>query len=236
MDPDDNDLDATVRRADPDRWLASRLIADPAQRADVVALYALNRELAHVAEAVREPLMGEIRLTWWREAIDELFAGRPARGHPVIQALALAIPRRGLAQAPFEAMIEARFSDFEPAAPADAAAAEAYVDATAGALMALAVAALGGGEALAVRPAAQAWGLAGLARLGRLPEALRGAVLRERVAAGLTAARAAAAGLPVAAFPAVAYAGLAKPYAAGRIPSELEKRARITVASLTGRI
>ena len=56
-----NDLDDQVRQGDPDRWLASRFIADRAARADVVALYALNIELARIAEAVREPLMGEIR-------------------------------------------------------------------------------------------------------------------------------------------------------------------------------
>ncbi|MDR3511279.1 MAG: squalene/phytoene synthase family protein [Caulobacteraceae bacterium] len=232
----EDDLDATVRRADPDRWLASRFIADEAARADVVALYALNIELSRIAEVVREPLMGEIRLTWWREAIDELFAGRPPRGHPVVQALATAITRRGLAAAPFVAMIEARFADFEPSALSDLAAAEAYLDGAAGALMALAVAVLGGGEALAVRPAAQAWGLAGLARLGRLPEGFSGQDLRRRVDEGLDAARKAAAGLPVAAFPAVAYAGLARPYAAGRTPSELEKRLRLTLSVLTGRI
>lgn len=235
MDAQD-DLDAKVRRGDPDRWLASRFVADESARADLVALYALNLELAHVAEAVREPLMGEIRLTWWREGIEELFAGRPPRGHPVLQALALAIGRRQLAAAPFEAMIEARLSDLEPGGLPDLATAEAYLDGAAGALMALAVAVLGGGEALAVRPAAQAWGLAGLARLGRLPAGLDAAALRRRVGEDLAAARKAAAALPVAAFPAVAYAGLARPYAAGRIPSELEKRLRLTAAVLTGRI
>jgi phytoene synthase len=231
-----DDLDVTVRRADPDRWLASRFIADPEARADVIALYAFNLELAQVAGSVREPLMGEIRLTWWREAVEELFAGRPPRRQPVVEALALAIRRRGLAQAPLEAMIDARFADLEPGGLADAAAVERYLDGSAGALMALAVAALGGGEALAVRPAAQAWGLAGLARLGRLPEAMAGEALRARVAAGLSEARAAAAALPVSAFPAVAYAGLARLYAAGRSPSELEKRLRLTFTALTGRI
>jgi len=230
-----DDLDSIVRRGDPDRWLASRFIADETARADVVALYAFNIELSRVAESVSEPLMGEIRLTWWREAVDELFAGGAPRGHAVIQALAGAIRRRGLAQAPFEAMIEARFIDLEPGGLSTAAEVEAYADGTAGALMALAVAALGGGEALAVRPAAQAWALAGLARLGRLPQAMAGEV-RGRVAAGLEDARRAAAGLPVAAFPAVAYAGLARPYATGRNLSDLEKRLRLTFAVLAGRI
>jgi hypothetical protein len=43
-------------------------------------------------------------------------------------------------------------------------------------------------------------------------------------------------GLPVAAFPALAYVCLAKPYAAGRSLSELEKRTRLLAAVLLGRI
>ncbi len=229
-------LDAMVRRADPDRWLASRFIADAAARADVLALYALNIELARIGEAVREPLMGEIRLTWWREAIDELFAHRPARRHPVVEALATAIRRRGLAAAPFEAMIEARFADLADEPFADLDAIERYLDGTAGALMGLAAATLGGGEAPAAAPAARAWGLAGMARLRRLPKTLEGQVLRARIDQRLAEARAAAQALPVSAFPALAYAGLARPYAAGRAPSELEKRLRLTFAVLTGRI
>ena len=148
-------------------------------------------ELARVADAVIEPLMGEVRLTWWREAIDELFAGRPPRRHPVVEALAEAFARRQLAAEPFAAMIEARFADLDGEAFADLGAIETYLDATAGALMGLAVASLGGGEAAATGPAARAWGLAGLARLRRLPDSVEGQVLRRRVDAQLAAARAA---------------------------------------------
>lgn len=235
MDATD-DLDDMVRRGDPDRWLASRFIADPHARADVVALYALNIELARIAEAVREPLMGEIRLTWWREAIEALFDGGPPRRHPVVEALALAIPRRNLAREPFEAMIDARFADLAHAPFADLDAIEAYLDGAAGALMTLAGAVLGAGSAPAVEPAARAWGLAGLARLRRLPGTQEGLVLRVRVDQYVAAARKAAASLPVPAFPALAYASLARPYAAGRTPSDLEKRLRLTFAVLTGQL
>jgi phytoene synthase len=235
MDPSD-DLDATVRRADPDRWLASRFIADADARADVIALYAFNIELARIAEAVREPLMGEIRLTWWREAVGELFAGRPARRHPVVEALALAIPRRALHAAPFEAMIDARFADLETEPFADLDAIERYLDATAGTLMALTLTTLGAAKTTVSGPAGRAWGLAGLARLRRLPGSLEGQILRQRVDEHLAAARTAGAGAPVSAFPAIAYACLARPYAAGRTPSELEKRLRLTFAVLTGRV
>jgi phytoene synthase len=236
-----DDLDAIVRRADPDRWLASRFIGDAQARADVVALYAFNHELARVAETAREPLMGEIRLTWWLEAVDEIFTGQAPRRHPVVEALALAVGRRNLARAPLEAMVEARFTDFDPEALADEAALDGYIDATAGALMALAVAATAGVEALSVRPAARAWGLAGLLRLRgagieRLPAQWTAQAVRERVAVALGQARAAANALPVAGFPCVAYATLAGAYAKGRNPSDLEKRLRLTGAVLTGRL
>jgi phytoene synthase len=236
-----DDLDAIVRRADPDRWLASRFIGDAQARADVIALYAFNHELARVAETAREPLMGEIRLTWWLEAVDEIFAGKPVRRHPAVEALALTVGRRGLARAPLEAMIEARFTDFNPEVLNDDAALDSYIDATAGALMALALAVTAGVEALSVRPAARAWGLAGLLRLRgagieRLPERWTAQAVRERVGEALGQARAAASALPVAGFPCVAYAALAGAYAAGRNPSDLEKRLRLTGAVLTGRL
>lgn len=186
--------------------------------------------------------MQEIRLTWWREALEEVFAGRPARRHPVVDAMAEAVRRRGLPQAPLEAMIEARIAAIAAPRLADEAAIYQHVDATAGALMGLAATALDSTVAPgSTQAAARAWGLSGLARLrragaDRLPSAWTEADVAVRVRATLVEAREAMRELPVAAFPAVAYATLAAPYAAGRIPSELEKRLRLTAAVLTGRI
>jgi phytoene synthase len=208
----------------------------------VVALYALNHELARATEAAHEPLVQEIRLTWWREALDEVFAGRPPRRHPVVEAVAQAIRRRNLPHAPFEAMIEARIAAINAARPAGEAEVYSYIDPTAGALMGLAASALDtAASSDATRPAARAWGLAGLSRLrrtgvDRLPQAWDEADVRGRVRAALAEARSAARDLPVAAFPAAAYATLAGAYAAGRAPTDLEKRLRLTTAVLTGRL
>jgi hypothetical protein len=87
---DTETLDDLVRRVDPDRWLASRFIADTKARADVIALYAFNYELARVAGGVSNALMGEIRLTWWREAMEEIAAGKTPRKHPNVEAVAAA--------------------------------------------------------------------------------------------------------------------------------------------------
>jgi 15-cis-phytoene synthase len=147
-----DDLDAGIRRSDPDRWLSSRFIADPARRADVIALYAFDHELEQIARTVREPLAAEIRLTWWREAVEAIFAGKTAPGHPVLLALAEVIARRRLAEAPFMAMIDARIGALNSEPFADAPAVRAYLDATAGAVMALAVAILAEVDAAQVQP------------------------------------------------------------------------------------
>src|SRR4051812_33884425 len=100
-----DDLDDLVRRVDPDRWLSSRFVGDPRARADILAIYAYDHELARAPKVASNPLMGQIRLTWWNEALDEIFAGRLVRAHPTAQALADVVLRRGLAREPLEAMI-----------------------------------------------------------------------------------------------------------------------------------
>jgi phytoene synthase len=229
-----DDLETLARRADADRWLASRFIGDAEQRADVIALYALDQELARVPTVVREPMMAEIRLTWWREAVEGLHAGSGSRGHPVLAALERAIKRRGLTAEPMLAMVDSRFDDIAPEPFADLAAVQAYADGVVGAPLALALAVLGHGDAAALRPAALAWTLARLSRAApiRLSEAI------DTRALGLDAlvkARPAIADLPVTAFPAVAHLSLTTPYLKGRAMSDLEKRVRLLAATLIGR-
>jgi len=69
---------ALVRRADPDRYFAS-LFAPAEIRPYLFALYAFNHELARIGETVHEPMMGQIRLQWWREAIDGARRGQSGR-------------------------------------------------------------------------------------------------------------------------------------------------------------
>jgi phytoene synthase len=235
---DTETLDDLVRRVDPDRWLASRFIGDLAARADVIALIGLNYELARVAGGVSNALMGEIRITWWREAMEEIAAGEPPRKHPNVEALAVS----GFDPNALATLADARFADLDEGPLQDEAAVLAYVDATAGALAVLAARRLDpSADPHAVKGAARAFGLAGLWRLkkagrSRLPEAWTQADVASRVAAQLRAARGEVRGLPVAAFPAVAPAALARPYMKGREMGDLEKKARLTFAVATGKL
>ena len=80
-------IDKRVRKVDEDRWISSRY-APAAERRALTALYALAYELARVRLAVSEEGLGLIRYQWWREALAELEAGKPAREHDVCLALA----------------------------------------------------------------------------------------------------------------------------------------------------
>lgn len=234
------DLEDTIRRSDPDRWLASRFIADAGRRADVMALYAFDHVLARVPHQVSEPLMGEIRLTWWSEALDEIYGSGPVRAHPVALALADAARHGDLARAPLDALVEARFGDLAPARFVNAEGAVIYADQTSGALMQAAAQALGAPPNFqAAKLAGRAYGLALMAHrraIGgqtRLPEGLD---VRPLVQAALGEARPGLGTLPLQAFPAVACAALARRYAKGGQPTIFEKQLRLVWAVASGRV
>src|SRR3546814_7792176 len=107
---------ALVDRHDRDLSLAS-LFAPEAQREHLFALYAFNHEVAKTAEVVSEPMIGRIRLQWWRECLDGIYDGA-ARQHEVVQPLAEAIAARQLPRALLEAIIDARELDLDAEPPA----------------------------------------------------------------------------------------------------------------------
>jgi phytoene synthase len=246
-------LDADLRRTEPDLWLSSRLVADPAARARLIALYAVHADLARVAGAASNPLAGEIRLAWWREEVEALLAAARPLGHPALQALAGAggLDAPGLGPA-LDAMIEARHAEFEPHPFADETALLTYLDGVDGGLMRAAAVLLAPEFGGSLVQTGRAWGWARLLRergawqvrgrdwapaaWGEASEAEIVAHVRHRVADALKAARGETAGLPTSAFPAVAYSALARPYAQGRAPSAVESRARLLWAVLRGRL
>src|SRR3546814_4112888 len=100
-----------------------------AQREHLFALYAFNHEVAKTAEVVSEPMIGRIRLQWWRECLDGIYDGA-ARQHEVVQPLAEAIAARQLPRALLEAIIDARELDLDAEPPASLEALRGYVEGT----------------------------------------------------------------------------------------------------------
>lgn len=231
-------LDAQVRRVDEDRWLASRF-APAAVRERLIALYALNDEIARTAEVVKQAAIGDIRLAWWREAIAEIYAGKAVRAHPVLQAFAAA--RGGWPQAAFNALIEARSRDLDASPFANIDALEAYFDATAGNLMTLALQAAGATDATSfVNAGSRAWGYTAWLRARRAPpHGVDQSGLIGRAGAYHEIARSIARGLPADAFPAVGYLALVPGYLRNLQQGKRERpllvrQLRLIVASATG--
>jgi phytoene synthase len=156
-----NRLAASVRAADPDRYF-SALFAPAPLRPLLLAFYAFNADVARVAESVREPMLGAIRLEWWRETAEGASRGTP-RNHDVARGLAMLFAGGQVALADLEALIAARAFDSSADHFADFAALENYLDRTSGAVMRLAARILGAAPEL-TREAALAYGLTGLIR------------------------------------------------------------------------
>ena len=127
-----------VRRHDHDRYLTS-LFAPADRREALFAIAAFNLEVAKTREVVSEPMLGRIRLQWWRESIDGIYDGR-VRRHEVVEPLAHAVDHYDLTRGHFDRVIDARDFDLEDRAPVDLAELESYAEATAAPLMWLALA------------------------------------------------------------------------------------------------
>jgi phytoene synthase len=130
---------------EPDRYLAATL-APAGLRYDLVVLAAFAAEIARIADMVREPLAGEIRLQWWRDALIGESA-ETAAGHPVAMAMRATIARFALPAATIESVIDAQGDVLHGERPADEAALRARMAASEGGLFRLAARICAGPEA-----------------------------------------------------------------------------------------
>ena len=72
----------------PERALALGY-APAAARDGVAALFALDGTMAKLAMGTRDPMVAQLRLTWWHEALSALGTGQPP-AQPILQALSAA--------------------------------------------------------------------------------------------------------------------------------------------------
>ena len=125
--------------------------------------YSFHYELAKVPDVTSEPMMGEIRYQWWRDAIEEIFGTGEVRRHEVATPLAELVSRRKLSRFHLDQLIDGRARDLDPTPFKDIDEAKAYCRQTSGVLMQLAMACLGD-DAPASSQFGDAWGLTWLAR------------------------------------------------------------------------
>lgn len=162
-----------VEMHDPDRFLTA-MTAEGKQRGDLIALYAFNLEVARTREAVSEPMLGQIRLQWWRDAIGECFGEGKVREHWVVQSLADIAHRHDLPRDILDGIVDAREADLDPEPPKSLAEFENYCRVTGGSVTGLAARILGAqdeGALKAAEDAGAAWAIVGTVRA--LPFTLR---------------------------------------------------------------
>jgi phytoene synthase len=239
-----DDLDTLVRRVDEDRWLASRF-APAFVRERLIAIYAVNYEIARTAEAVSEPGLGTIRLEWWREALEEIAEGVASRQQPALTELARVIKDQLHAKL-LQGIVAARSKDFEPAPFASWDELNSYVDDTAGVLLDVCIAQCAARRVAPkefVTAAGRAWGYTGLLRAethwharGRSP--LPNGATRDEMVTRARRYYAEAQGfgrdLPSEMFPAIGYLVFVPGYLRRSSHPLLLRQARIITASATG--
>jgi phytoene synthase len=152
-------------------------------RGGVEALFTLDETLGQILRTTREPMVGQMRLTWWHEALTALDTAPPP-AQPVLRALAAEVMARGVSGADLAGMIDGWEVLLEPD-PLDAAMLDLYAAQRGGRLFVLAGRILGAGPRDPLDRAGAGWALADLARHSRdagaaaLPRELAGAALHD---------------------------------------------------------
>jgi phytoene synthase len=137
---------AALRESDRDRWLAC-LFAPDAARSHLFALYAFNAEVSRIRDHVSQPILGEMRLQWWLDALNG-GPGGEIRGdlhaHPIADALLATVENCALPRKILSDLLEARrFDLYDDPAP-DVQFLESYCGETCSSLFRLAGLILGG--------------------------------------------------------------------------------------------
>jgi phytoene synthase len=137
---------ADLVRAQDFRTYAASLFVSPDIRRAWLALAAFNVEVAHVRDHVSQPLPGEIRLQWWRDALTGEGKGgehSAVEGNPVAAELLRAIALHNLPVETLVRLIDAHVFDVYDDPMPDMAALEAHCRDTAAALYGLRAKVLG---------------------------------------------------------------------------------------------
>lgn len=161
-----DDAARELERADHDRFVMA-MMAQPGDRAALIALFAANLELAGIPEKVSEAVLGQMRYQSWRDAF-----GRARRGENAGLPLAGLVTDFGFDRALLDRLIDAREGELLRTEPLpDLAALRDYASNSGGTLGALAAGYLsrsdtdcGGGPVQAARHAGTAYALVGVAR------------------------------------------------------------------------
>ena len=148
-----------VEKADPLRFRVAMAAPVPARQI-LFPLYAFNIEVARAPWVTQEAMIAEMRLQWWRDALEEIAGGKTPRRHEVVDALAGCLDREGAEC--LDGLVAARRWDIYKDPFEDQAHFDAYINATSAHLMWTAARLLGPADEAVVRDFAYGVGIANI--------------------------------------------------------------------------
>jgi phytoene synthase len=169
-----------VAELDADRALALTYVPT-SRRPAVDALWRLDLALGAVLAGGREPLISQIKLTWWRDALEKLDVEK-APAEPVLEAISRHVLPASVSGSALSAMEEGWIAllSQDPLTASDLA---SYSAARGGGLFRHSAALLGGELSPAMERAGEGWALVDLARHSNSEDAAASlAKARERLA------------------------------------------------------
>jgi phytoene synthase len=215
----------------PERALALSYAGEG--RAALAALLALDDALAKLLRTTSEPALGQMRLAWWREAL-ELLDSAPAPAEPVLRGLAAEVMPRGVSGLSLVSIVHGWEVLIEEE-QLDADALRRYGEGR-GSLFAVAGAVLGAGAGDPLLEAGRGWALADLARNLDAPgEAAEARAQAEPLLAAAAGARWSRAGRALGALAHLARLDLALPAGAPAPIGSPARVGRLLWHRLTGR-
>jgi hypothetical protein len=80
------DLAKELKHRDYDKYLA--LVFAPSDlKQPLAALFTFHLDVSAIPAEISEPMVGHVKIQWWRDVITEIIEGKPSRPHPVLLAL-----------------------------------------------------------------------------------------------------------------------------------------------------
>lgn len=106
MENTEQEITRSLQIHDPDHYF-STIFAPKDKRPALLTIYAFNRDLERIPDSVSEPMLGEIRLQWWRDAIENRQSS-PTTGNPLADRLISIITEYKLPVIRIQELIDAR--------------------------------------------------------------------------------------------------------------------------------
>lgn len=129
MRNDSSFLASEVKSNDYYRFICC-LFAPEVMRERLFSLYVFNYEISKVKDIISEPMVGHIRISWWREAIEEIYVGKPARQHEILKSLQQAINETALPKEMLVGIMDANQNQIEFVSPRNIADLESVANQT----------------------------------------------------------------------------------------------------------